>query len=191
MSTSKVTPITRGRRKRRLFRDFAPSAAADAELTWFFNEAEIAMDQPSNFCALLAGASPTSLEEVERRAEAVHAARKIQEWLERLRPTEALLLAGLYTERVWSSAVTRALPAGLAGAARVSVTVGGAYVHALTHARTEAKTVAAFMEETVCKGPPSVVASWREKTEVACAIALRAYERVRRGGPCVVPEEER
>ena len=126
MSTSKVRPSTRRPRKRRLFRDYAPSAAADAELTWFFNEAEIAMDQPSNFCALLAGASPMSFEHVERRAEAVHAARKIQESLERLRPTDALLLAGLYTERVWSSSVTRALPAGLAGAARVSMTVGAA-----------------------------------------------------------------
>jgi hypothetical protein len=157
---------------------------------WFFNEAEIAIDQPSNFQGLLGGCSPTSLEQVERRAEAMHAARKIKERLERLRSTDALLLAGLYTERPWSRAVTRALPGGLAGAARVSVPVGAAYAHALTHATTGAKDVDAFVEEIVCKGSAELIASWREQLKVACAIAMREYERVRRDGPSVVPEED-
>ena len=41
MRTTKVRQPTGGRRQRRLFRDFLPSAAADAELTWFFNEAKL------------------------------------------------------------------------------------------------------------------------------------------------------
>ena len=60
----------------RRFRDVSPSEAAEAELKWFFNEAETAIEQPSNFQGLVAGCSPTSLEEVERRAEAIHAAQR-------------------------------------------------------------------------------------------------------------------
>lgn len=153
MTTNKISQPTGGRRPRRLFRDFLPSAAADAELTWFFNEAEIAIEQPSNFQGLIAGASVTSLPEVERRAEAMHAARKIEERLKRLLPTDALLLAGLYTELPWSRAVTRALPGGLAGAARVWVPVLAAYVRTLTRGQTHAKDIAEFVEETVRAGP--------------------------------------
>jgi hypothetical protein len=49
--------------------------------------------------------------------EARHAAGKISDWLKRLPTTQALLLAGLYTERLWSEEVTKALPFGLGGAA--------------------------------------------------------------------------
>ena len=83
----------------------SPSGAADAELRWFFNEAAIAVDQPSNFEAVVAGVTFVSLEEVERRAEAMHAARKIHDCLGRLRATDALLLAEFYTDRPWSRAV--------------------------------------------------------------------------------------
>src|SRR5208283_3321379 len=81
VSTTSGTQPASARPAPRRLRDFSPSAAADEELTWFFNKAEIAIDQPSNFQALLSGAAPTSLEQVERRAEAMHAARKIQERL--------------------------------------------------------------------------------------------------------------
>jgi hypothetical protein len=191
MSPTKDNQPTSRRRGRRLFRDFSPSAAADAELTWFFNEAETAIDLPSNFQGLLSGASPTSLEQVERRAEAMHAARKIQGWLQRLRFADARLLSGLYTERSWSSAVTLALPAGLAGAAQASVRVLAAYIHALACGETQAKDVVDFIEEVVRSGRTELVAAWREELEVACAVALRAYDRVRRDGPSVVPEEAR
>jgi hypothetical protein len=191
MSMTRVHPPTGGRRQRRLFRDFLPSAAADAELTWFFNEAETAIDQPSNFQGLIGGAPPTSLEEVERRAEAMHAARKIHDRLQRLGAADVRLLSGLYTERPWSHAVTRALPGGLAGAAWASIPVRIAYVHALARAQTRAKNVADFIEEVVRSGRTEPVAAWREQLELACAVALRAYERVRRGGPSVVPEGDR
>ena len=127
----------------------SPSAVAEAELRWFFNEAEIAADLPSNFQALLAGASPTSLESVERRAEAMHAARKIQERLARLSPAHAVLLAGFFTARPWSGPVARALPGGLAGAARVSPQLLAAYVGA----PMRAGNVTDFVEETVATAP--------------------------------------
>jgi hypothetical protein len=174
----------------RRFRDVSPSEAADAELTWFFNEAETAIDQPSNFQGLLAGASPTSLEEVERRAEAMHAARKIYDRLQRLRSTDRLLLSGLYTERACSDAMTEALPGGLAGAAQASVAVRVAYVRALARAETRAKGVVAFVEDVVRKARRNLVAEWRAELELACAVAVRAYERARGDGPSVVPEED-
>jgi hypothetical protein len=169
-----------------------PIPAAEAELTWFFNQAEVAVSQPTNFQALLAGASPTSLEAVERRAEAMHAAHKIQNHLSRLDPTEALLLAGFYTERPWSRAVTRALPGGLAGAARVSPQLLSAYVCALKRGETRAQNVTDFVEELARTAPAAVLTSWRAKLKAACTTALRAYERVRRDGPSVaLPEEDR
>jgi hypothetical protein len=143
------------------FRDVSPSEAAQAELTWFFNEAESAIDLPSNFVGLLTGASASSLQEVERRAEAMHSARKIYDRLERLRTADALLLAGLYTERPWSDAVLQALPAGLAGAAERSPLVCTAYRRAIARGETPAKSVAAWIEEVVREGPAQVVATWR------------------------------
>ena len=51
--------------------------AADEELRWFFNEAESACEEPSNFVALLAGVTPEGrAQAVEARAEAIHAAGK-------------------------------------------------------------------------------------------------------------------
>jgi hypothetical protein len=189
MTMNRENEIRSGCEQRR-FRDVSPSEAAEAELTWFFNEAETAMDEPSNFCVLLAGGTRSNLEEVERRAEARHAAGKINDRLQRLRSTDALLLSGLYTERPWSDAVEGALPGGLAGAAYASPRVRVEYVRALARAQTHAKDVGAFIEEVVRKGRPDLVAEWRAELELACAISVTAYERVRGDGPSAVPAEE-
>jgi hypothetical protein len=181
---------TRSACAQRRFRDVSPSEAAEAELTWFFNEAEIAMDERSNYCARLAGCGIDTLEEVERRAEARHSAGKIKDRLETLRSIDALLLSGLYTEHPWSDAVEAALPGGLAGAASALPRVRVEHVRALARAQTHAKDVCAFIEEVVRKGRPELVAEWRAELELACAIAVTAYERVRGDGPCVVPEED-
>jgi hypothetical protein len=189
MTMNKNTATRSGRRRRR-FRNVSPSAIADAELTWFFNEAEMEIDQPSNLQGLIAGVSPTSLQAVEQRAEAIHAARKIHDWLQSLPSTDARLLAGYYTERPWSNAVNKALPGGLAGAAGASAAVRVEYVRALGRAQTHAKNVVEFIEEVVRKGRPDLVAAWRDELTVACAIAVTAYERVRGNGPSVVPQED-
>jgi hypothetical protein len=173
----------------RRFRDVTPSAAAEAELRWFFNEAEAEIDQPSNFCALLAGASPTSLDEVERRMEARHAAGKINGWLKRLHTTQALLLAGLYTERPWSDEVTQALPFGLAGAAESYATVRVEWLRAVALGQTRARNVAAWIEDVVHKGRRDLVDGWRAELELSCALAVHAYDRARGNRACVVPEE--
>jgi hypothetical protein len=173
----------------RRFRDVSPSEAAEAELTWFFNEAEIAMDSESNYCARLAGCGIDTLAEVERRAEARHAAGKINDRLVRLRSTDALLLSGLYTDRAWSDAVEAALPRGLAGAASALPRVRLEHVRALARGQTHAKDVRAFIEDVVRKGHRKLMAEWRAELELACAIAVTAYERVRGEGGSVVPYE--
>lgn len=83
----------------RRFGDVSPSEAAEAELTWFFNEAESAIDVPSNYVLLLEGRSATSLEEVERRIEALHAAGKIYARLHAMKASDVLVLSALYIER--------------------------------------------------------------------------------------------
>ncbi|HEY5240240.1 MAG TPA: hypothetical protein VIJ22_02195 [Polyangiaceae bacterium] len=177
-------------RQARRFRDVSPSEAAEAELHWFFNEAESAIEEPSNFTALLSDLGPSSLEAVERRAEARHAAEKIHAWLRRLRPTDAWVLSGIYTERLWSEAVVAALPDGTAGAASVSVTVRAEHLRALARCQTSARTVTEWIEEVVRRGRPDLVAEWRQELESVCAMAVGAYERVRGNGPSLVPETE-
>src|SRR5579859_2977230 len=174
----------------RRFAGVSPSEAADAELTWFFNEAQSAVDTPSNFSGLFSGTSATSMEEVERRAEAMHAARKVYDRLTRLRERDALLLCGLYTERPWPDAVVRALPHGLAGAAANAVCVRVEFVRALAEGRTRATRIVEFIEEAAERRRWEVLARWRAELEPACAAALSAYERVRGSGPSVVPQED-
>jgi hypothetical protein len=170
------------------FGDVSPSKAADEELRWFFNEAESAVEQPSNFIGLLAGLSPTSLEAVEERAEAMHAAGKVRKRLEALSTTHALVLEALYRERVWPRAVTRAL-GDVAGVIAASATIRVLHLRALAGARTEADTAVEWLEELVA-AKAGVLATWRKDAERDCVIALCAYERVRGKGGSVVPDEE-
>ncbi|HVN35590.1 MAG TPA: hypothetical protein VMU96_10095 [Casimicrobiaceae bacterium] len=174
----------------RRFRDVTPSAAAEAELRWFFNEAEAEIDMPSNYCSLLAGVRRTTEEEVERRIEAQHAAGKINGWLKSLHTTQALLLAGLYTERPWSDEVTKALPHGLAGAAEASPIVKVEYLRAIARNQTRARTIADWIEGVVHKGRRDLVDVWRAELELSCALAVRAYDRARGNRPCAVPHDE-
>ena len=174
----------------RRFRDVTPSAAAEAELRWFFNEAESEIDVPSNICAHLWGVSPTSAEAVERRMEAQHAAGKINGWLKCLHTTQALLLAGLYIERPWSEEVTKALPFGLAGAAEAYPTARVEWLREVARGQTRARSVADWIEEVVHKGRTDLVNAWRAELELACALAVHAYDRARGNRPCVVPQDE-
>jgi hypothetical protein len=82
----------------RRFGDVSPSEAAEAELSWFFDEAASAIDMPSNCCLLLEGRSATTLGEQERRIEALHAAGKIYRRLQALKASDVIVLSALYTE---------------------------------------------------------------------------------------------
>ncbi|HEY3817674.1 MAG TPA: hypothetical protein VGL81_10905 [Polyangiaceae bacterium] len=172
------------------FAGVSPSEAADAELRWFFNEAESEADVPSNYCMLLAGVSPGGVEEFERRAEALHAAKKIETRLRTLTRTSVLLLQGIYTERARPHAVTEALPHGLAGAAEASAQVCVEHLRALARGETFARTVAVWIEEVVRKGPPRLLAEWRKELERTASLAVSAYEHARGRGPSVVPDDQ-
>lgn len=170
------------------FGDVSPSAAAESELRWFFNEAESEVDQPSNFEGLVAGASRTSLEEVERRAEALHSAGKIRDRLRAVPLSCARTLEALFRERAWPPRVEEALGV-LAGPVAAMPVVLAEHLRALAACRTSARTVAAWMEERVA-ADPAALAPWRPEAEMWCRIAVTAYERARGRGPSVVPQEE-
>lgn len=170
------------------FRDVVPSDAADRELRWFFNDAEEACEQPSNYVCLLGGASPTNMAAVEARAEAVHARATIRTWLEAVSVADVLQLQGVYLERAWPRAIRKALGM-LAGAVEALPTVRVLYMRALITAKTEADTVVAWLEEHA-KAEDDVLSRWKEEAEMRCAMAIRAYERARGTVECVVPEEE-
>jgi hypothetical protein len=62
-------------------------------------------------------------------------------------------------------------------------------MRALMNARTATDSPDEWLEE-VAKGRPEALVPWRAEAERACAIAVRAYERARGKGQCVVPEGE-
>jgi hypothetical protein len=168
------------------------SRTTSAELRWFFNEAESATDLPSNFRAI-AGVFSNSLEAVEERAEAMHAADKIRGWLQALPPGFARVLESLYTERVVPPRAARVL-GRVAGVVEDSPVVRMEHVRALATARTRAETVRLWLEELVEKAVPAAVADWKRDAERRSALAVQAYEHVRGSRPCVVPgdgEEDR
>jgi hypothetical protein len=177
-----------GRRARLHVGNVSPSAAADEELWWFFNEAESEVDVPSHFCALVAGVPPGSLEAMERRAEALHSAGKIRARLEAVSVTDARMLEALYRERPWPWRVERALEV-LAGPVEALAVVRAEHLRAIVRMQTETKTVTAWLDELLA-AKRGALAPWRQEAERSCQIALTAYERMRGKGPSVVPTEE-
>jgi hypothetical protein len=169
------------------FGDVSPSRAARHELHWFFNEALKEVELPSNYVGMLSGMSPGSLAAVERRAEAIHSARKIRDRLGALSTLDAIMLEALYTERPWPPRVEGALGA-LTGPVAALPIVKAEYLRALLGARSRAKSVTAWLEELVT-ADRNALAIWRPEAELACAMAVAAYERARGKGPSVVPGE--
>ncbi len=170
------------------FGDVKPSLQAQEELRWFFNEAEREIGEPSAFCALVAGHTASSMDEVERRQEAMHAAGTINRRLQSLGVSHALMLSGLYTEKRWPKLLGRVL-GRLAGAVEALPTVRAQYLRALIGAQTKSKCVEAWLEELIQSGGPAAVQDWRREAQLACALASHAYERARGDGPSVVPTE--
>lgn len=170
------------------FGDVRPSPQAQDELRWFFNQAEREIDEPSSFCALVAGSTASSTALAERRQEAMHAAGTINRRLQSLGVSDALMLSGLYTERAWPKHMERVL-GRLAGAVEASPTVRAQYLRALIGAQTRTKSVEAWLEELIERGGPASVEDWRREARLACAIASHAYELARGEGPSVVPAE--
>jgi hypothetical protein len=188
MSREPKTKSREKKSKRFRFGDVSPSDATVRELTWFFNEAESAMEEPSNYCRLVAGGTASTADEEVARIEALHAAGKINAWLAAVHTTEALLLAGLFTERAWPRRVERALGV-LAGAVEASPVVRAEHLRAVATVRTSAKTVTARLVEVIAHVGPASVVAWKRDAERACAIAIRAYERARGTGPCAAPDD--
>ncbi len=76
---------------------FPPPGGADRELEWFFTMAESDMDARSNFATV-----PDQLcDDLDRRAEAAHAQRKILDWLKEVGDHDAGVLKVAYVARPW------------------------------------------------------------------------------------------
>ena len=165
------------------------TAEAHAELTWFFNEALQAIEEPSNFCALVAGASSSSTGAVEDRIEALHAAGKINGWLEAIPTSSMRMLGGIYTERPWPPRLERVL-GSLTGAVECLPVVRAGYLRALMKGDTTTRSVAAWLEELVTRGGKQALADWKREADRACTIAIGAYQHERGSRPGVVPHEE-
>jgi len=171
----------------RRFGDVIVGAAADHELTWFFNEAELAMELPSVQGQLLAGRQPGSVGALLSRVEARHATRRICERLKRLDARDALVLEALYTERRWPREMVRKLQ-HLAGVVESLPGLRAAYLGERMRGRTHATSTTEWLEELVVADPDHAVA-WREEAGRACARAVSAYSQVRGDDESVVPEE--
>jgi hypothetical protein len=182
--SERTTAMHAGRR----FGDVVPSRAADAELTWFFNQAAMDIERPSVQGALFEDQRPGSAEALEARVDALHAGRKIWERLQRIGERECSVLAALYTEECWPRALARKL-VHLTGVVESMPSVRAEYLRARMQGRTTAEDATQWLEELVEQCPKDLD-GWREQAVRACAQALTAYERVRGRSGSVVPQEE-
>jgi hypothetical protein len=163
------------------------SDRAIQELTWFFNEAEIAIGQPSLHAALVACAPPSSVDEAEARVEALHAARKIARRLATLPVADVRVLDAYCTERPWPAALEGVLH-GLVGVVEAMPAVRAEHLTARARGQTRTPDVTRWLRQLVAERSP-LLKAWREQAEEARSRALAAYERARGTGPSLVPED--
>jgi hypothetical protein len=168
---------------------YVPTRAADAELTWFFTEAESEVDLPSNFGAI-GGASPCSLAAVENRLDAMHRAGKVRGHLDALPLAYRNALVALYTECTWPPRVERAL-GRYAGVVEASPIVKLQYARALARGLTKTPSPARWLDELIDRGGPATVAGYLREAERECSRALRVYDTIRRPGPTLAPRRSR
>ena len=165
---------------------YVPSRAAEAELTWFFTEAESEVDLPSNFC-LIGGGAHSGMAAVENRLDAMHAASKVRKRLDQLPASYRDALVALYTERTWPARIEKAL-GRYAGVVEASPIVRGKYAIALARGRTKAPSPARWIDELLERVGIAAVAEWLRAAERECDRALRVYDTIRgRGTPCAAP----
>ena len=162
---------------------------ADEELAWFFNDAASAIDAPSVQGILFDWRDPGDPAIVEARAEALHAARKIWERLQKMGAAEVRILEALYTERRWPRALERRL-GYLAGVVEAMPDVRAAHLGERMQGCTAAANTTAWLEELAAERPEKLGA-WKREALHACVRALSAHQRVRGTGPSVVPQEDR
>ena len=172
----------------RRFGDVTPSREADEELAWFCNEAFSAIEPQCAHEGMLGGREPGNPQVVLARAEAIHAARKIWERLQRMGPRAANVVEALYTERVWPGALARRL-GHLVGVVEGNPRVRAEWLIAREQGRTAATSTVAWLEELVA-ARSTEVGEWREQAVDACARALTEYEGVRGDEESVVPKED-
>ena len=172
----------------RRFGDVLVSTEADEELTWFFNVALAQIEQPSNQATAWGGERPGTLAAFERRAEALHAARKIWERLRQMGHGDAHALRALYTERPWPRALLRRFGHLVAVVAWLPA-VRDAHLGARRRGTTDLDNVTAWLEERLAAKSDDL-AVWREQALRTCERAVAAYERARGSGPSVTPKEE-
>lgn len=184
----KVSDRTTAMHAGRRFGDVVPSRAADAELTWFFNDAATEINRPSVQGALLDDERPGSAEALEARADALHAGRKIWERLQQTGARECRVLEALYADERWPRALARKL-VHLAGVVQAMPSVRADYLRARMQGRTTAANATEWLEE-LAEQCPEELDGWRGQAVRDCERALAAYERVRGKGRSVVPEEE-
>ena len=178
------------KRRGRTGASYVPSRAAEAELTWFFTEAESEVDLPSNF-GIIGGGAHSSLAAVENRLDAMHAASKIRRHLDAMPVSYRDALVALYTERTWPPRIERAL-GRYAGVVEASPIVRAKYAIALARCRTKAPSPTRWMEELLERVGKAAVAEWLRAAERDCDRALRVYDTVRgRGTPCAAPRRGR
>jgi len=170
------------------FGEVVVGAAADEELTWFFNDAGTECTHRSRLAAALDRHRPNTAAALVNCAEAIHQARKISDRLESLTPRDAHVLRLLYTDRVWPGPLVKRF-GPVVGVVEGLVRVRADYVTARMEQRTTTTSTTAWLEELVgrcCKD----LAVWRRDALAACEQAVAAYEKARGDDPSVVPQEE-
>jgi hypothetical protein len=156
---------------------FQPNGPADIELDWFFNLAEVAMGNRSNYAVLL---GPQDGDTMEARAEACHARRLLRRRLLDLGSHDAGVLQVAYTARPWSLQLREELGRTTGVVVRLASAEEGLPDDDKELDVLERRT-AARLSEALMRSGPAALDPYRAHALELFKRAFRAYERERGG----------
>jgi len=162
-----------------LVADLRPLPAIDAELDWFFNQAECDMGASSNFDLVRGAMSTAPRITPEDAVEAAHLYRRVLTWLRTIADSDAGVLQAAYELRDWPVALFDELGRLTGIVVKLACALDGVYANRDVQQRIEA----ARAEWLVSSGAPlrrsASLAPLRRAAEVRFCRAHRAYEAVR------------
>jgi hypothetical protein len=170
--------------------ELRPSPEAEAELEWLFNRAEIEIGTPSSWHTLVQSlasdrAGLGSTHDAERRADALHNARKIVDWLEAMPRPLADVLVAAYRPTPWPERVELKL-GRVTGIVMTLRSVLDCWSRAMP---TGVVGIAGWLEGQLARGDEALADAARAEAMGLYVRALRAYYAARGRGPCLIEKD--
>jgi hypothetical protein len=168
-------------------KDLRVHPGAEAELEWFFNQAESDMGARSNFEIMVRSARAVDPEEAAAEAaEAAHKHRRIRTWLRRMPDRQAGILQAAYETGRWPRALRDELGVLIGIVARLACAQGPSHLDRGRQAIVEERWAELHAEGGAESGAAAALQALREEAERLLVTAHVAYRLARGRGPWLV-----